>query len=66
LTLLVGKPVVRPPAVPITKMWAVDLIGAKYHDYTTRAENHYETLFASFSLQKTRGPRNMATTLDAA
>jgi uroporphyrinogen-III decarboxylase len=31
LTLLVGKPVDRPPAMPITMMWAADLIGAKYH-----------------------------------
>ena len=52
--------------MPIAMMWAADLIGAKYHDYATRAENHYETLFASFSLQKTRGPRNRPTTLAAA
>jgi len=38
LTLLEGKPVDRPPAMPITMMWAADLIGAKYHDYATRAE----------------------------
>ena len=38
LTLLNGKPVDRPPAMPITMMWAADLIGAKYHDYATRAE----------------------------
>jgi MtaA/CmuA family methyltransferase len=38
LTFLEGKPVDRPPAMPITMMWAADLIGAKYHDYATRAE----------------------------
>jgi uroporphyrinogen-III decarboxylase len=38
LTLLVGKPVDRPPAMPITMMWAADLIGAKYHDCAARAE----------------------------
>ncbi len=38
LTLLAGKPVDRPPTMPITMMWAADLIGAKYHDYATRAE----------------------------
>jgi MtaA/CmuA family methyltransferase len=37
LTLLAGKPVDHPPAMPITMMWAADLIGAKYHDYATRA-----------------------------
>jgi MtaA/CmuA family methyltransferase len=38
LTFLEGKPVDRPPAMPITMMWAADLIGAKYHDYATRAD----------------------------
>lgn len=38
LNLLAGKPVDRPPAMPITMMWAADLFGAKYHDYATRAE----------------------------
>ncbi len=38
LNLLEGRPVDRPPAMPITMMWAADLIGAKYHDYATRAE----------------------------
>jgi MtaA/CmuA family methyltransferase len=38
LTLLEGKPVDRPPAMPITMMWAADLIGTQYHDYATRAE----------------------------
>jgi MtaA/CmuA family methyltransferase len=38
LALLAGKPADRPPAMPITMMWAADLIGAKYHDYATRAE----------------------------
>jgi len=38
LNLIAGKPVDRPPAMPITMMWAADLIGAKYHDYATRAE----------------------------
>ena len=38
LSLIAGKPVDRPPAMPITMMWAADLIGAKYHDYATRAE----------------------------
>jgi MtaA/CmuA family methyltransferase len=38
LALLAGKPVDRPPAMPITMMWAADLIGAKYHDYATRAK----------------------------
>jgi MtaA/CmuA family methyltransferase len=38
LNLIEGKPVDRPPAMPITMMWAADLIGAKYHDYATRAE----------------------------
>jgi len=37
LTLLQGKPVDRPPAMPITMMWAADLVGAKYHEYATRA-----------------------------
>jgi MtaA/CmuA family methyltransferase len=36
--LISGKPVDRPPAMPITMMWAADLIGAKYHDYATRAD----------------------------
>ena len=38
LNLIAGKPVDRTPAMPITMMWAADLIGAKYHDYATRAE----------------------------
>lgn len=38
LNLIAGKPVDRPPAMAITMMWAADLIGAKYHDYATRAE----------------------------
>ena len=38
LNLIAGKPVDRAPAMPITMMWAADLIGAKYHDYATRAE----------------------------
>ena len=38
LNLLAGQPVDRPPAMPITMMWAADLVGAKYHDYATRAE----------------------------
>ena len=38
LNLIAGKPVDRPPAMPITMMWAADLIGAKYHDYATCAE----------------------------
>src|SRR5208283_4356944 len=38
LNLIAGKPVDRPPAMPITMMWAADLIGAKYHHYATRAE----------------------------
>ncbi|MEI8292023.1 MAG: uroporphyrinogen decarboxylase family protein, partial [Verrucomicrobiota bacterium] len=38
LNLIAGKPVDRPPAMPITMMWAADLVGAKYHDYATRAE----------------------------
>ena len=38
LTLLAGQPVDRPAAMPITMMWAADLVGAKYHDYATRAE----------------------------
>jgi MtaA/CmuA family methyltransferase len=33
-----GKAVDRSPAMPITMMWAADLIGAKYYDYATRAE----------------------------
>jgi len=36
--LLSAQPVDRPPAMPITMMWAADLIGANYHDYATRAE----------------------------
>ncbi len=36
--LLDGKPVDRPPAMPVTMMWAADLIGVNYHDYATRAE----------------------------
>jgi len=38
LAVLATQPVDRPPAMPITMMWAADLIGAKYHDYATRAE----------------------------
>ncbi len=38
LNLIAGQPVDRPPAMPITMMWAADLVGAKYHDYATRAE----------------------------
>jgi MtaA/CmuA family methyltransferase len=38
LNVIAGKPADRPPAMPITMMWAADLIGAKYHDYATRAE----------------------------
>jgi hypothetical protein len=38
LNLIAGKPVDRPPAMPVTMMWAADLIGAKYHDYAMRAE----------------------------
>ena len=38
LALLAGKPVDRPPAMPIAMMWAADLLGAKYHDYATRAQ----------------------------
>jgi MtaA/CmuA family methyltransferase len=36
--LIEGKPVDRPPVMPITMMWSADLIGANYHDYATRAE----------------------------
>lgn len=38
LSLLDGKPVDRPPAMPVTMMWAADAVGANYHDYATRAE----------------------------
>lgn len=38
MNLIEGKSVDRPPAMPITMMWAADLVGAKYHDYATRAE----------------------------
>ena len=38
LELLDGKPVDRPPAMPITMMWAADGIGANYHEYATCAE----------------------------
>jgi MtaA/CmuA family methyltransferase len=38
LALLAGQAVDRPPAMPITMMWAADLVGANYHDYATRAE----------------------------
>jgi MtaA/CmuA family methyltransferase len=38
LALLEGKPIDRAPAMPVTMMWAADLIGAKYGDYATRAE----------------------------
>lgn len=46
LTLLAGKSVDRPPAMPITMMWAADLIGAKYHDYATRAETQAAAQYA--------------------
>jgi len=35
---LAGQPIDRVAAMPITMMWAADLIGAKYYDYATRAE----------------------------
>ena len=35
---LAGQPVDRFAAMPITMMWAADLVGAKYRDYATRAE----------------------------
>ena len=38
LNVIAGKPVDRPPAMPITMMWAADLVGAKYYDYATCAE----------------------------
>ncbi len=38
LNLLEGKTVDRPPAMPITMMWAADGIGANYHDYATCAQ----------------------------
>ncbi|MGA2544060.1 MAG: uroporphyrinogen decarboxylase family protein [Verrucomicrobiota bacterium] len=38
LNLIEGKPVDRPPAMPITMMWSADLIGVNYHDYATRAQ----------------------------
>ena len=38
LAVLDGKPSDRPPAMPLTMMWAADLVGAKYHDYATRAD----------------------------
>jgi len=38
LNLIAGKAVDRPPAMPITMMWAADLVGAKYFSYATRAE----------------------------
>jgi MtaA/CmuA family methyltransferase len=38
LNLIQGKPVDRPPAMPITMMWSADLIGANYHDYATHAQ----------------------------
>lgn len=38
LSLLDGKPVDRPPAMPVTMMWAADAVGANYHDYATGAE----------------------------
>lgn len=37
LNLLAGRSIDRPPAMPITMMWAADLIGANYRDYATRA-----------------------------
>jgi MtaA/CmuA family methyltransferase len=36
--LLAGKPVDRPVAMPITMMWAADLIGVPYKTYATSAE----------------------------
>jgi uroporphyrinogen-III decarboxylase len=38
LNLSEGKPADRPPAMPITMMWSVNLIGANCHDYATRAQ----------------------------
>jgi MtaA/CmuA family methyltransferase len=38
LDLLAGYPVDRPPAMPITMMWAADHLGVPYHTYATRAE----------------------------
>ncbi|MGC9452099.1 MAG: uroporphyrinogen decarboxylase family protein [Oceanipulchritudo sp.] len=35
---LAGKPVDRPAAMPITMMWAADLIGVPYKTYATSAE----------------------------
>jgi MtaA/CmuA family methyltransferase len=35
---LAGRPVDRFAAMPVTMMWAADLIGANYHDYATSAE----------------------------
>ena len=36
--LLEGRPTDRPPCLPITMMWASDLIGSPYLDYATRAD----------------------------
>ena len=38
LAFLAGQPVDVRPALPITMMWAADQVGARYHDYATRAE----------------------------
>jgi MtaA/CmuA family methyltransferase len=38
LAFLDHQPVDARPALPITMMWAADQIGARYHDYATRAE----------------------------
>lgn len=38
LALLQGQSPDRPPAMPITMMWAADRIGANYRDYATRAD----------------------------
>lgn len=37
LSVLAGQPVDRPPALPITMMWAADLVGATYREYATQA-----------------------------
>jgi len=37
LATLEGRETDRPPAMPITMMWAADLVGANYHDYATKA-----------------------------
>lgn len=38
LAFLAGQPVDARPALPITMMWAADRIGARYHDYATKAD----------------------------